>query len=257
MRNIVTAFMLSAAIISTTFSTAACAQEAEAQSYQSFSDPFEGFNRRMWHFNYNYLDKPIYRPATHGYAKYVPFGLREALNNVIRNLEEPASFANHLLQGKVERAANNLVRFVFNSSFGLFGIFDLMGKSGVQRDIEEFGDVLGFYGVPEGPYIMLPVLGPSTVRKEAGDWVDAFVSPLNNLSFTEQVVKWGLDGLYKRSSVIDQEALLDNSLDSYTFIKEAYIQYRLYRFYNGKPPTQSQHDIDSALEDYLDEIDAY
>ncbi|GAD01910.1 MULTISPECIES: MlaA family lipoprotein [Agarivorans] len=257
MRKVVTAFLMFAVMLSTASTTMANEVEAFDEPYQDFSDPFEGFNRSMWNFNYNYLDKPLYRPVTHVYAEYLPFGIREAMNNVIRNLEEPASFANHLLQGKVERASNNLVRFLFNSSFGIFGIFDLMGRSGVQRDIEEFGDVMGFYGVPEGPYVMLPVLGPTTVRKEVGDWVDAFASPLTNLTFAEQVIKWGLDGLYKRASVIEQEPLLDNSLDSYTFVKDAYLQYRLYRFYNGKPPTSSKQDIDSALEDYLDELEDY
>ncbi|WP_432453588.1 MULTISPECIES: MlaA family lipoprotein [unclassified Agarivorans] len=252
LRHVVFAFLTFTAIFSTALSAA-----EQGEPVTGFSDPFEGFNRSMWEFNYNYLDKPIYRPVTHVYADYVPFGLREVLNNVIRNLEEPASFANNLLQGKVERASNNLVRFLFNSSFGIFGIFDLMGRSGAKRDIEEFGDVMGFYGVPEGPFVMIPVLGPTTVRKEVGDWVDAFASPLSNLSYAEQAVKWGLDGLYKRASVIEQEPLLDNSLDSYTFIKDAYLQYRLYRFYNGKPPTQSKQDIDSALEGYLDEIEGY
>ncbi|WP_084429315.1 MlaA family lipoprotein [Aliagarivorans marinus] len=221
-----------------------------------FYDPFEGFNRYSWRFNYEVLDKPLFRPATHAYARHVPFGVRESLNNVIRNLEEPASAINHLLQLNPQGAANSVVRFLFNSTFGIAGIFDIMGWSGVTRDIAEFSDTMGYYGVPDGPFLMIPVLGPSTVRNEVGDFIDGFASPLS-LTWAERIIRWGVDGLYKRAAVIDQEPLLDNSLDSYTFIKDAYLQYRLYRFYRGKPPTADQGDIDSALDDYLDEIDNF
>ncbi|CAG8998357.1 MAG: hypothetical protein CENE_00303 [Candidatus Celerinatantimonas neptuna] len=223
-------------------------------SYQQVSDPLESVNRAIWDFNYNYLDKPIYRPVVHSYVHYIPEGARRSSNNFMRNLEEPMSMVNNLLQFKFKAAVNNLMRFAFNSTFGLFGLIDVMGRAGVQRNLSDFSDVLGHYGVGDGPYLMLPFIGPSTPRQLAGDLVDQFYFPMNQLSLVEKLVRFTVNGVNERASVINQEALVDGSLDSYSFVKNAYMQYRRYRYYDGHPPAEpSSTDIDMSK--YMNEIE--
>lgn len=222
------------------------------------SDPFEPINRAIWKFNYEVLDKPIYRPVSRQYLK-IPYGIRLAFKSFVSNLEEPSSFVNHLLQLKFEEAGGNLVRFSVNSTFGLLGFIDIMGRAGLEQNTEEFADVLGYYGIGMGPYLMVPVAGPYTVRELAGTIVDGLYFPFAELGFAESAAIWGVDGVRKRASVIDQEGLLDNSLDPYAFVKGAYIQYRRFRFYNGNPPAlpmqQTQEEDDADLESFLDEIE--
>jgi phospholipid-binding lipoprotein MlaA len=228
---------------------------------ESTSDPLEPFNRAIWQFNYEILDKPIYRPVSRQYLK-VPYGVRLALKNFVGNLDEPSSFVNHLLQFKIKEACGNLMRFSMNSTFGLLGMIDIMGKAGLPQETEEFADVLGFYGVGMGPYLMAPVAGPYTMREAIGSIVDNLYFPFSDLSVFESAIIWGVDGVRKRASVIDQEGLLDDSIDSYSFLRGAYVQYRRFRFYNGNPPELQEHqsfetEDPTNLDDFLDEIEGF
>ncbi|MFM2478304.1 VacJ family lipoprotein [Celerinatantimonas sp. MCCC 1A17872] len=236
-------------------STAQTTEQASSQASNSYQnhDPLEPFNRVMWNFDYNYLDKPIYRPVVHGYVNHVPSAGRRSLNNFMQNLEEPASMVNNLLQLKFKAALDNFTRFVFNSTFGFFGVVDVMGRAGVERHLTDFSDVLGHYGVGDGPYLMLPVLGPSTPRQITGDIVDQFYFPFTQLNMVEKAVRWTVNGLNRRASVIDQEGVVDNALDPYSFVRNAYMQYRRYRYYGGKPPEQKSQQVDVSK--YMDEIE--
>ncbi|MFM2482663.1 VacJ family lipoprotein [Celerinatantimonas sp. YJH-8] len=233
------------------FQANAAEKDGSTQDY----DPLESINRPIWNFNYNYLDKPIYRPVVHGYVNHVPSGGRRSVNNFMRNLEEPGSMVNNLMQLKFKAALNNFTRFVFNSTFGVFGLIDVMGRAGVKRDLSDFSDVLGHYGVGDGPYLMLPALGPSTARQLTGDIVDQFYFPFTQLNMLQTAIRWTVDGVNRRSEVVDQEPLVDGSLDSYSFVKDAYLQYRRYRFYNGHPPAQ-QPDSSVDMGQYMDEIES-
>lgn len=224
----------------------------QVSNYQN-DDPLQPFNRVMWDFDYNYLDKPIYRPVTHAYVNHVPNAGRRSLNNFMKNLEEPASMVNNLLQFKFKAALNNFTRFVFNSTLGFFGVVDVMGRAGVDRHLTDFSDVLGHYGVSDGPFLMLPVLGPSTPRQLTGDLVDQLYFPFAQFSFVEKTIRWTVNGLNRRASVIDQEGLVDNALDPYSFVRNAYMQYRRYRYYDGKPPQQNNQSIDVSK--YMNEIE--
>ncbi|MFM2485127.1 MlaA family lipoprotein [Celerinatantimonas yamalensis] len=220
---------------------------------ESKGDPLESFNRAMWNFDYNYLDKPIYRPIVHRYVKSIPSGGRHSINNFMRNLEEPASMFDNLLQFKFQAAVHNLTRFIFNTTLGMFGFIDVMGRAGVDRNLSDFSDVLGHYGVGDGPFLMLPVAGPSTPRQLTGDVVDQFYFPMAQMNLIEKAVRWTLDGVNRRASVVDQEGLVDSALDPYTFVKNAYLQYRRYRYYDGHPPAQKSQNIDMSK--YLNEIE--
>lgn len=161
-------------------------------TYDDPRDPFEGFNRAMWDFNYLYLDRYLYRPVAHGYNDYIPTPAKTGINNFVQNLEEPSSLVNNVLQGKWGWAANAGGRFTINSTVGLLGVIDVADMMGMSRKQDEFNEVLGYYGVPNGPYFMAPFAGPYVVRELASDWVDGLYFPLSELTMWQSIVKWGL-----------------------------------------------------------------
>ncbi len=221
--------------------------------YNDPRDPWEGFNRSMWDFNYNYLDKYIYRPVAHGYNDYTPNSVRTGIENFIRNLDEPSSLVNNTLQGKWKWAANAGGRFTINSTVGLLGIIDVASMMGMPRKQDDFSEVLGYYGVPDGPYFMAPFLGPYVTREIASDWVDGLYFPLSELTMLQSAIKWGFKSLNARSAAIDQERLVDNALDPYTFVKDAYFQHMDYKVYDGQVPLHQ--DDDELIDEYMQELD--
>ena len=224
------------------------------EAYKDNRDPLEGINRVLFDFNYNVLDKYVYRPTTIVYIDYVPDVAKEGVNNLIRNLDEPSSAVNNLLQTNWQDSATNVSRFLINSTIGVVGLMDVASHMGLRRKLDTFGEVMGVYGVSDGPYLMLPVMGPSSVREEVGDYVDELYWPLSGFTFWPKLITWGFKGLYARAQLIEQERLLAESLDPYAFVKEAYFQYVRYEVYDGKPPEEKRAD-DTVLDDYLNEID--
>jgi len=230
--------------------------------YTHMSDPIEPLNRVVWDFNYLFLDHYIYKPVTETYVDWVPELGRKAINNFVLNFDEPSTIVNNLIQFEFKHATDALFRFSINSTFGLLGLIDLAEMKGISRRRETFSNVLGHWYVPHGPYLMVPVIGPRSTRKLIGGIVDGLYFPLSYLSFGESVALWGLDGLDKRESVLGQEKLLEQSLDSYIFAKEAYIQYEAFKFYKNSEnidqlleEQQQSSDEQLDLDEYLDEID--
>jgi len=236
------------------------AMEGDSDPQYLMSDPFEPVNRVIWDFNYNALDAYIYRPVTETYVDWIPLGGRDAINNFVLNLDEPSTIVNNLIQLEFTHAANALVRFTVNSTFGLLGFFDLAGYEGVKRRRESFSNVLGRWSVPNGPYLMVPVIGPRSTRKLVGNIVDSLYFPSTYLTFWQSTALWGLDGIEVRASLLGQEALLEQSLDSYQFTKEAYIQYEAFKFYSKNEDMnlfieqKSEHQ-EQDLDEFMDEID--
>ncbi|WP_163935765.1 VacJ family lipoprotein [Paraferrimonas sp. SM1919] len=226
--------------------------QAQDNQEQANPDPFEGFNRAMWDFNYLYLDKYLLRPAATGYANYVPAPIQSGLYNITLNLEEPSSVVNNLLQWKPEYAANATGRFLINSTFGILGIFDVAGQIGLERKQDQFSEVLGYWGVPDGPYIMMPVLGPYVTR-EATDFVDGLYFPLSEMTLWVSAAKWGIKNLHKRAMALEQDQLIDGALDPYLFVRESYLQHVNYSVLDGQLPQVNEDD--EALEDFMDELD--
>lgn len=226
----------------------------ESLQYESGpSDPFEGFNRVMWRFNYDYLDPYLVRPVSLAYVNYTPTPIRSGVSNFLSNLDEPSSMVNDLLMGNAEKAVTHLNRFWINSIFGIFGIFDVASAGGItKQDERAFSDVAGHYGVGNGPYFVIPAYGPATTR-EATDLVDGLYAPLSYLNFWGSLGKWALEGLESRAQLVSQEATLENSPDPYTFARDVYIQRRDY-----KAEISNQDRIDQEEEDYLDDyLDDY
>ncbi|MCK5819454.1 MAG: VacJ family lipoprotein [Psychromonas sp.] len=245
--------------------TAYCAQDLKDPQLQ-VSDPFEPINRAVWYVNYDILDAYLLKPTTEFYVHWVPNVGRVAINNFVLNFDEPSNIVNNLIQFDIKDAADALVRFVVNSTVGVFGLIDIVKMGGIPRKRETFSNVLGHWHVPNGPYLMLPLLGPRTTRKFVGNIVDGLYFPMGLLTFGERGGLWALDSIDKRAKALPQDKLIAQSLDSYLFVKHAYIQYEAFKFHQNKTDMDkfikarklekknkaTQTDIE--IDNYLDEI---
>ncbi len=218
-------------------------------------DPLENLNREIWTFNWDYLDKYVAKPASEIYVDYTPTIVREGVYNMVLNLNEPSTVVNNILQLKFADAAKTTGRFVLNTTVGLLGFFDPASSVGWERREEEFGEVLGHYGVGDGAYLMLPALGPSSVREEVGDYIDKLYWPLAIIDFWPNVARLTILGLEQRAQLTEQESLITESIDPYTFVKNAYFQNMQFKVYDGNPPIDENPEDDAELESFLDEID--
>lgn len=242
--------------IATIFIFLCCSACSSApDSPNEHSDPIEWFNRPSWTFTWEYADKYVISPASQSYVNNVPTELRTGLYNMALNLNEPSSIINNLLQQKYTDAGTSTGRFVLNSTVGLLGFFDPASDFGWLRKEEEFGEVLGVYGVGDGPYIVVPVLGPSSVREEVGDYVDNYYWPLAAIDFWPNILRLTILGLEKRASIAEQEELINDAVDPYIFVRNAYFQGMNYKVYDGNPPLEINQDEEDALEAALAEFD--
>lgn len=197
----------------------------------TFEDPFEDTNRVIFAFN-EVVDDVVIHPVIEGYRAVVPGPARQGVRNFLRNLKTPVRFANQLLQGDTDGAGNEIFRGVVNTLVGLGGLFDVAGKEGFEYEPEDFGQTLAVWGVDHGPYIVLPVLGPSSLRDYAGYTVDALADPLRWYLYNvdkEDVyyVKIGADYLDLRDSLMDVlKDLEKSSIDYYAAVRSTYFQNR-------------------------------
>lgn len=195
------------------------------------SDPFEEGNRAVFAFN-NAVDKAVIHPVAKGYNAAVPKPVRTGVDNVLRNLKSPVTFANQTLQGDVGGAANVLVRAVVNTLVGVGGIFDVAASEGIPYEGEDFGQTLAKWGVGHGPYLVVPIIGPSSLRDYVGYAVDSFADPLRWYLFNidrEGIYygKVGMEYLTLRASLVDTlEDLQRSSIDYYAATRSAYYQHR-------------------------------
>ncbi|RVT49200.1 VacJ family lipoprotein [Rheinheimera sediminis] len=246
-------FLLSCLVllIATGCSSKKAADEQQAHSnYQDPRDPLEAVNRSIWDFNYEVLDAYVLRPVTVGYMAVVPKPARTGIANVINNLDEPTNFVNATLQAKPKSAAISLGRFVLNSSLGLFGLFDVASRLDLQNQDEDFNQTLATWGVANGPYLMLPALGSTTVRDTTGTVVDNLYFPSTWLNTPLSITKAVFSVLDAREQVMSVEQLLNDSVDPYAFIKEAYYQRKEFQIHDGNPPKKVEED-DAYLDEYL------
>jgi len=201
-------------------------------------DPFEGYNRVMFGFN-DGVDHYVFKPLAQGYDAGVPLPARVAFTNFIANFGDVPNAFNDLLQGKVAAALTDVGRILINSTLGIAGAIDVASEFGLAKHDEDFGQTLGVWGFGTGPYLVLPLLGPSTVRDTIGLPVD-YYSDVRKYVFSEIPVRTsitGVDVVAKRASLLGADVALEQaSLDKYTFVRNFYLQRRLSQVYDGNPP---------------------
>lgn len=200
-------------------------------SYVHEDDPWEKWNRKVFSFNHT-MDTYALRPVASGYRKITNEPVRRSVRNVFNNLGEPKNLANNLLQAKFKDAGVDVSRFLLNTTFGVLGVFDVASKMGLQRNDEDFGQTLGKWGVPSGPYVMLPVLGPSTLRDAPALIPDTYTTVYPYMD--NRLHRYSLalfEGVTVREGLLDGERLITG--DRYNFIRNAYLQNREYRVKDG------------------------
>jgi len=205
------------------------------------SDPWEGLNRGVFSLNRS-IDRFVLNPVTDVYQLLVPEPGRRAIHRAIQNLDSPVVFANHLLQLRFDAAAVTLGRFVVNTTAGVGGLFDAAYRGAAIERVEgDFGQTLAVYGVPSGPYVMLPLFGPSTLRDTAGGAVDAMGDPL---TYVIGPFRWWTLGIgageglvVREANVGDLRELEEGSLDFYSALRSAYLQSRAARIREARGGT--------------------
>jgi phospholipid-binding lipoprotein MlaA len=206
-------------------------------------DPFESYNRTMFTIN-DKVDQVALKPVAKGYVYVVPQPVRDSVTNFFGNIGDIYTAANNLLQLKIADGVSDIMRVVMNSVFGVAGLFDVASIAGLPKHSEDFGLTLGHYGVPAGPYVVLPLLGPSTVRDTAGTVVDYFGSVTSYVDPTWfRTTLFGVELVNTRANLLGaSDVLADAALDKYSFVRNAYLQRRQYLLGN----------TDNSMPDYGD-----
>jgi phospholipid-binding lipoprotein MlaA len=198
-------------------------------------DPLESINRKIYRFN-EIADRAVLKPIAKGYAKVIPDIGRRGVTNFFGNLGMVVTTLNDVLQLKGEKVPVDVMRFVTNTVFGLGGLIDVASELNIEYRDEDFGQTLGYWGVGSGPYVVVPFLGPSSVRDGTGLIVDFFTSPY----YSDDVgVVWGLFGMNivnTRANLLPLDNLLAQQIDPYTFLRDTYLQRREYLIRDGARP---------------------
>ena len=195
-------------------------------------DPWESINRPIFRFN-DTVDTYALKPIAQGYQWVTPQFLQDGVHNIFQNLGDVTNLANNILQLKPHAAGVDTARLIVNTTFGLGGFFDVGTKMGLQRNDEDFGQTLGYWGVGSGPYVMLPLLGPSTVRDALGKYPDTYTEPYRYVNHvpTRNTTR-GVDVVDTRASLLQAEKMIRG--DKYTFIRNAYLQNREFKVKDGE-----------------------
>ena len=209
------------------------------------NDPFEDFNRKTFEFNER-VDEKILKPIAKTYSNFPP-KVKNGVSNFFNNLEDVETSINQFLQGKPKKSLNDISRFVINSTIGLAGFIDVASKIGLDRHEEDFGQTLAVWGVRQGPYIMLPGLGPSTLRDTLSRPISSFTSVTFHMTDTDVNISLKtIDAIETRERLLDVESLLSG--DKYSFVKDAYIQSINYEIKDG---INVQDDFIDDMDDFL------
>ena len=209
------------------------------------NDPFEEFNRKTFEFNEN-VDEKILKPIAKFYSNFPP-KIKNGVTNFFNNLEDVETSINQVLQGKPKKSINDISRFIINSTIGLAGFIDVASKIGLERHEEDFGQTLAVWGVGSGPYIMLPGLGPSTLRDTLSRPVSSFSSITFHMTDTDvNIALKTIDAIETRERLLDVESLLSG--DKYSFVKDAYIQSINYEIKDG---INVEDDFVDDMDDFL------
>ncbi|EQD78150.1 VacJ-like lipoprotein, partial [mine drainage metagenome] len=213
-------------------------------------DPWQATNRKIFNFNQKF-DNAVAKPVARGYVKVTSAEVRLMVSNFFDNLQMPISIVNDVLQVRPVGAAQNTGRFLVNSTIGLAGLFDPAGKLGLHQDTTDFGVTLARWGVPQGPYLVIPFLGPSSVRDFPAYLVDTyFLNPMSywvrdyHFRYYTEYLPYTLYLVQLRASLLNTDQFLSSAYDPYVMLRDAYLQRRNYLIYHGNPPTSLQENFE-------------
>jgi phospholipid-binding lipoprotein MlaA len=203
------------------------------------ADPWERWNRKVYAFN-DSVDRAVSKPVAKAYVFTVPAPVRTGVRNFYGNFGDMWSAVNNVLQGKMLNSLQDVMRVGTNTLFGMAGLFDLATDIGLERQGKDFGQTLGYWGVKPGPYMMLPLIGPSTLRDTAALPLDRAISPgLLVHGLGPQVALASLGFVNVRANLLPLTQLLDSvALDKYTFVRDGYLQQRRNAIFDGNPPDE-------------------
>jgi len=202
-------------------------------------DPWERFNRSVFNFNET-LDRAIAKPVAKGYVKVTPRVVRQGISNAYSNLDTVPTIINDVLQGKFGQAGHDSARFLLNSTLGLGGLFDPASAAGLEYNDEDLGQTFGKWGIESGPYLMLPILGPSTMRDAFSRLADTYMEPVYYLEddSTRYLIRLG-ELLDDRANLLELDSQLERTFDRYAFVRNAWLQRREYQVKDGNVDDES------------------
>ena len=225
---------------------AGCATTGE----RSPKDPWEPMNRGVYRFN-DAIDRAALKPTARVYQTYTPRWIQTGVSNFFSNLAYPGTIVNQILQGKLVAAGQDTLRFALNLTLGLGGLLDPATDANLPRHDEDLGQTLGRWGVPPGPYLTLPLIGPSTLRDAPSVVFDRFLEPFYWYDYgNERWFSLALGIVDRRARLLPLDATLERAFDPYAFVREAYLQRRRFQVYDGNPPDEP---LEDPLEDYGDD----
>jgi phospholipid-binding lipoprotein MlaA len=209
----------------------------------SRDDPFEPMNRASYAVH-EVVDGHVVKPIAQAYVDYTPRLVRQGISNFFGNIDDMFSIINDFLQWKLDKAGNDMGRVMINTGPGLLGLIDIASDAGIPRGNEDFGQTFGYWGFPQGPYIFIPVFGPTTVRDGTGWIIRGYANPVGYIDdIATRNILWTLNLVDLRASALQTESLVNQAaIDRYTFIRRAYLQRRQYLVYDGQPPPTKEEE---------------
>lgn len=243
------AMLLAAALSSGCAANSTVADAEDENGAKSSVDPWEHVNRPIFRFNRK-VDSATLEPVASGYVRYIPSLVRSGVGNFMTNLRGPRNIINNFLQGKGADGLGETGRFIVNSTIGVAGLLDVASKLGLDSHREDFGQTLAVWGVPDGPYVMVPFAGPQTLRDAFAFPLDVLMDPLWHYEHDRvRYALYALRFINLRAGFLDMDDLLEESFDPYVRLREAYLQNRRFEVYDGDPPVD-----DDFYDDFYDDL---
>jgi phospholipid-binding lipoprotein MlaA len=223
---------------------------------QNNYDPIEPINRGVFAIN-SAVDKALLKPAAEAHEKYSPGPVKQGASNFFANIDDFFASFGALLQGKGSEASHSIGRVAVNTTLGMFGLVDWASDMGLKKSDEDIGQALGSWGIGSGPYLMLPLRGPTTLRDSSDMAVRFFADPLDiwdgSQDLSTQIIRYGTWGIEQRRQLLPLDPLINAQADPYTYMRDAYLQRRHFRVWDGNPPQPLQL---GPTDEELDAIDA-
>lgn len=206
-------------------------------------DPFEPWNRAMYQVH-TAVDDAVIKPVAQAYVAYMPELIRTGVSNFFGNIDDLFTGINNVLEGRGNQAGDDFGRVLLNTTMGMGGVFDLASMMGIPKDKKDFGITFGKWGIPQGPYLFIPLFGPTTVRDGTGTLVRYFIGPvgyIDNIPVRNTI--YGIGYLDLRAQALSAESVVETAaIDRYRFLRNAYLRNRRFQVYEGKPPPEEDED---------------